>query len=66
MKEQLDRIEAKLDALAQPDIVISIRQMEHLLSAIVNSRKIDAIKEVRAMCGIGLKDAKDLCEKYWR
>lgn len=30
------------------------------------TRKIVAIKELRGITGLGLKDAKDLIEKYWQ
>jgi ribosomal protein L7/L12 len=33
-----------------------------MLTAMANSRKIEAIKECRAITGLGLKEAKDLIE----
>jgi len=36
-----------------------------MLSAMQQGRKIDAIREHRAMTGYGLKESKDFVEKYW-
>ena len=36
-----------------------------MLSAMQQGKKIDAIKEHRAMTGYGLKESKDFIEKYW-
>lgn len=65
----LSRLEAKLDALlkhegihfdpwsdAPPTVVEAIRR----------GRKIDAIKEYRAISGVGLKEAKEYVEELQR
>lgn len=43
----------------------SQKSMERLFEGLRDKRKIEAIKEVRAICGIGLKEAKDLCEQHF-
>lgn len=45
-------------------IAVTVADLETLLSAHSNSRKIDAIKSVRSMTGLGLKEAKDLVERH--
>lgn len=44
---------------------ISQKSIERLFQALRRRDKIPAIKEVRAMLGLGLKEAKDLCEKHF-
>lgn len=41
---------------------INKRNVTTLLKALRDRQKISAIKEIRAMLGIGLKEAKDICE----
>jgi hypothetical protein len=72
---KLDRIEAKLDQLitnqtsVPPPIPdrppVHLREVQYMFSGIVNGRKIEAIKGLRAVTGIGLKEAKDLIEGYF-
>lgn len=61
MDEWMNRIEAKLDALNNP-IRTDADQVKRLLIAFKAGRIIESIKEVRAMTGIALKEAKDLVE----
>ena len=44
---------------------VSPAQIEALLNACARGMKINAIKEVRALTGMGLKDAKDLVERVY-
>lgn len=62
---QLDRIEAKLDQLIAPKATINIKDIEYMLKGIQNRSKIEAIKGLRAISGLPLKEAKDIIEKYW-
>lgn len=41
------------------------KSMERLFHALRRRDKIVAIKEVRALLGIGLKEAKDFCEQHF-
>lgn len=51
--------------LAQQEATtISPRSAEALLKAAVSGDRIDAIKEVRAMTGLYLKEAKDLVDRH--
>lgn len=38
--------------------------MTSIINAIDNKNKIEVIKRVRAITGLGLKDSKDLVDKY--
>lgn len=61
MDEWMNRIEAKLDNLANPQKA-NEETVRRLLIAFKAGRVIESIKEVRAMTGLGLKEAKDLIE----
>jgi ribosomal protein L7/L12 len=65
---QMDRIEAKLDQIINRDQVLAkavdIKSFKRCLDFVRDKHKIEAIKECRAMLGIGLKEAKDLIEEY--
>ncbi len=43
--------------------VLSIQDFETVKTFLKNGRLIEAIKLVRNSCGIGLKEAKDYCDK---
>lgn len=63
---QLDRIEAKLDQLNVEKTPVSINdKLEALLVAFRERKKIEAIKIVRELTGLGLKEAKDLIERAY-
>lgn len=77
----LERIEQKLDVVIAsatpkaapvpewvknaPEETITQKSMERMFQAMRRRDKIPVIKEVRAMLGIGLKEAKDLCEQHF-
>lgn len=42
---------------------LSQQDFEHVKAYLMNGRMIEAIKLVRNTCGIGLKEAKDYCDK---
>ena len=46
-------------------VYASADSIERMLCAMQNDRRIEAIKEHRAMTGMGLKESKDVIEKYW-
>ncbi len=53
---------------AEPEVQtsnFSSQQLDLLLKAIQEGRKIEAIKQYRVMTSLGLKEAKDAVEKYW-
>jgi ribosomal protein L7/L12 len=62
--EQLDRIEAMLAKLAPAEDHVSAKKVQRhvieMLSYMARGKKIEAIKECRAVAGVGLKEAKDL------
>lgn len=39
--------------------------IDALLAAMQSNKKIEAIKEYRALTGAGMKESKDAVEKYW-
>ena len=54
--------------IAVPDAIVerpAIVQIDAMLKAIAENRKIDAIREYRAMTGMSLKESKDAIEAYW-
>lgn len=67
---QLDRIEEKIDALhilqaikpQQVQPLLNVQSVNFMLNYLANGRKIDAIREYRAIFGVGLKEAKDAIE----
>lgn len=66
---QLDRIEARLDALTMhqqptqcPVPLLSMQGINYILHYLANGHKIDAIREYRAIFGVGLKEAIDAIE----
>ena len=60
-ESQLDRIEAALQKLVPQNNNAAIqRAVIEMLSYMARGKKIEAIKECRALTGIGLKEAKDL------
>ncbi len=46
-------------------VAMACSQVDALLLAIQQNRKIEAIKAYRVMTNSGLKEAKDAVEKYW-
>lgn len=50
--------DAPIETITQKNII-------HLFQAMRRRNKIHAIKEIRAILGIGLKEAKDLCEQHF-
>lgn len=64
MTEQLDRIEAILEKLVLQRNQVSIQWVQQhvvqMLASMAQGRKIEAIKECRAVTGCSLKEAKDL------
>jgi hypothetical protein len=54
--------EVKVEHIIQ-DKVIEKTNFDVMLLAIDAKSKIKVIKEVRSMCGLGLKEAKDMVEK---
>lgn len=63
---QLDRMEAKLDQLIIDKTPVAINdKLEAMLVAFKANRKIETIKIVRELTGLGLKEAKDLVERAY-
>lgn len=68
---RLDRIEAKLDQLLAnqmppaPQPTVNINDIKFMLNGIANDQKIEAIKGLRAISGLGLKEAKEMIEAYF-
>lgn len=62
MDDWMNRIEAKLDRLNDAKYQTDADQIKRLLVAFKANRRIDAIREIRLMTGLGLKEAKDLLE----
>lgn len=64
MTEQLDRIEAMLEKLVPQRNQVSAEWVQQhvaaMLIAMASDKKIEAIRECRAMTGYGLKECKDL------
>lgn len=60
--QRLVALEGKVDAPAQSD---TFKMLDRMLQAMHDERKIEAIKECRALTGYGLKESKDLIEKHW-
>lgn len=61
MDEWMNRIETKLDNLANPQKT-DIEIIRRLLIAFKAGKLIESVKEVRAITGVGLKEAKDLID----
>lgn len=69
VRQQLDRIEEKLPKPAEPETPSWVRT-DHdtacdVFYAIKDRKKIEAIKALRTLTGLGLKEAKDLIEIIW-
>jgi ribosomal protein L7/L12 len=62
MDEWMNRIEAKLDKLNDAKYLTDPDQIKRLLVAFKAGRRIESIKEIRAMTGFGLKEAMNLLE----
>ena len=48
-----------------PETRVDAKLIDELMKAILDQRKIDAIRAHRALTGFGLKESKDAVEKYW-
>lgn len=44
---------------------VSAEKVDNLLQAMIEHRKIEAIKAYRVLTNSGLKESKDAVEKYW-
>lgn len=64
--EELADIDALIDIETPPAPAMNATDL-HVLMALMQAgtNKIDAIKQHRQMTGYGLKDSKDIVEKYW-
>lgn len=66
-KSQIESIDDIIDIEMpeQEKIYPKTSDIEYLLAAIKYGRKIEAIKGYRNLTGMGLKESKDMIEKYW-
>lgn len=66
-ESQIQLLDDMIDVdIPEPEkAALSLDALEYLMSAFKNGSKIEAIKGVRSMTGLFLKEAKDLVEKHW-
>jgi ribosomal protein L7/L12 len=67
LRSQIHGLKMEMKAAAtSPSSNPFVREhVEGLIRAVSTGQKIGAIKEVRSMLGLGLKEAKDLVEAQW-
>lgn len=67
MEEELRRVRADLyQALKSPPLPSAERLARELVQAVAANAKIQSIKVIREMTGLGLKEAKDLFEASYQ
>lgn len=54
-----------ISTYANVDFNTMVNEIDNLMKAIYDGRKIEAIKSHRALTGMTLKGSKDAVEKYW-
>jgi hypothetical protein len=59
----LDRVTNLEDQIDTGSIYITQREIKELIRGVASANKIQAIKSVRALLGLGLKESKDLVEE---
>lgn len=75
MKTEIELILDRLDALTRENARLQFNQtvtrgpcpvtVELLLASVTTFDKINAIKAVRTLTGLRVKEAKDLVDRYW-
>ncbi len=64
LQDELRLTKNSLEHAVRPQpIPVPVAQIKALIGAVARNEKIAAIKEVRSMTGLGLKEAKDLVEE---